>query len=52
MTIGAPGSDAAGVDAEMVYLIRCPFKPIPASLTIVTPNGGENWQVGSENPIT
>lgn len=52
LAVGLPGSDAAALNAGMVNLISCPFKPKPASLTLVTPNGGENWQVGSVHPIT
>jgi hypothetical protein len=51
VAIGAPGSDAAGVDAGMVYLFHCPFKPTTVSLTLTFPNGGENWLVGREQPI-
>ncbi len=49
--VAAPGSDAAATDAGIVYLFKCPFRPFPATLTIVAPNGGENWLVGSTQII-
>jgi len=47
----APGSDAGATDAGIVYLFRCPFKPTPATITVIAPNGGENWLVGSTQTI-
>ncbi|MDZ7331997.1 MAG: PKD domain-containing protein [candidate division KSB1 bacterium] len=47
----APGSDASATDAGIIYFFRCPFKPIPTTITIISPNGGENWLVGSTQMI-
>ncbi len=52
VAVGAPGNDTMGIDAGIIYLFNCPYKPKPASLMLTSPNGGENWLVGSVHPIT
>jgi len=52
IAIGAPGNDVGGEDAGIVYLFHSPFKQIVASLKIISPNGDENWAVGSKQQIT
>ncbi|MDZ7319518.1 MAG: FG-GAP-like repeat-containing protein, partial [candidate division KSB1 bacterium] len=52
VAIGVPGSDATALNAGMANLILCPFKPKIAKIILLSPNGGEKWQVGSEHAIT
>ena len=44
--------DDAGWEAYQIELDYITVSPPPCSITVISPNGGENWELGSTHPIT